>query len=232
MQMLLVDDHPLIHEALGVILASHGEGVAHESASTFEEACDRLAREPIIDLVLLDLGLPGFQGIGALTALRDRFPDQSVVVISAREESDIIHASLDAGAMGFIPKTFQPAAIRMAVRFVAAGGVFVPQQVLQGSQSGASGLPQPGSSVSDMHDPETALIDDESLRVDLGLTPRQFDVLKLLVRGMSNKRIAQILALSDNTVKAHVAAVLRTLDVSNRTEAVVMASRRGLRAVS
>ena len=232
MQMLLVDDHPLIHEALGVILSSQGEGVAHDSVSTFEEACDRLESEPVIDLVLLDLGLPGFSGIGALSALRDRFPDQSVVVISAREESDIIHASLDAGAMGFIPKTFQPAAIRMAVRFVAAGGVFVPQQVLRASSSGEAGLAPPSPSEADMPHPDTGLIDDESLRVDLGLTPRQFDVLKLLVRGMSNKRIALILELSDNTVKAHVAAVLRTLDVSNRTEAVVMASRRGLRAVS
>lgn len=228
MRMLLVDDHPLIHEALGVILSSQGEGVTHDSVSTFDEACDFLANNQDVDLVLLDLGLPGYQGIGALKALRERFQDQSVVVISAREESDIIHAALDAGAMGFIPKTFQPAAIRMAVRFVAAGGVFVPQQVLQASQLG---LPALNATAEDIPKPETGLVDDERLRLDLGLTRRQFDVLKLLVRGMSNKRIALMLDLSDNTVKAHVAAVLRTLDVSNRTEAVVTASRRGLRAV-
>lgn len=228
MRMLLVDDHPLIHEALGVILDSQGDGVSRDSASTFDEACTRLTDGPPVDLVLLDLGLPGFTGIGALSALRQHFPDQPVVVVSAREEADIIHAALDAGAMGFIPKTFQPAAIRMAVRFVAAGGIFVPQQVLHAGAGAPLAREKPEAA--DMPSPETALVDDEHLRLDLGLTPRQFDVLKLLVRGMSNKRIALILELSDNTVKAHVAAVLRNLDVSNRTEAVVMASRRGLRA--
>ena len=118
----------------------------------------------------------------------------------------------------------------MAVRFVAAGGVFVPQQVLQ--HGARSSLPMPGGNAAQIPAPETGLADDARLRTELGLTPRQFDVLKFLVRGMSNKRIALRLELSDNTVKAHVAAVLRTLDVSNRTEAVVMASRRGLRAVS
>lgn len=229
MRILLVDDHPLIHEALAVILSSQGEGLTHESASSFEQACERLNNDAGFDLVLLDLGLPGFDGIGALQSLRERFPDQSVVVISAQEGADVIHAALDAGAMGFIPKTFKPAAIRMAVRFVAAGGVFVPQQVLQ--QGGRSGLPLPSGQAANIPAPETGLADDARLRGELGLTPRQFDVLKFLVRGMSNKRIAQRLELSDNTVKAHVAAVLRTLDVSNRTEAVVMASRRGLRAV-
>ncbi|MGH1361130.1 MAG: response regulator [Burkholderiaceae bacterium] len=232
MRMLLVDDHPLIHEALGVILDSQGDDVSHDSASTFDEASARLTEDPPVDLVLLDLGLPGFSGIGALTTLREQFPDQPVVVISAREEADIIHAALDAGAMGFIPKTFQPAAIRMAVRFVAAGGVFVPQQVLQSGGAGAPPLAPDRQEAADIPQPETGLVDDERLRLDLGLTPRQFDVLKLLVRGMSNKRIALILDLSDNTVKAHVAAVLRNLEVSNRTEAVVMASRRGLRAVA
>ncbi|MGB7299926.1 MAG: response regulator transcription factor [Burkholderiaceae bacterium] len=227
MRILVVDDHPLIHEALGLIMSTYSEGVSHESAAGFAEACNRLARDPAIDLLLLDLGLPGFQAIGALTEMRSRFPEVPVVVISAREEADIIHAALDAGAMGFVPKTFKPDAIKMALRYVAAGGVFVPHQVLGTGATRHADLVD-NANASDVSVP----LSDDRVRDRLNLTPRQFEVLQLLVSGMTNKRIARKMGLSDNTIKAHVGAVLRSLDASNRTEAVVMASRHGLRVVS
>lgn len=226
MRILVVDDHPLIHEAMGLIMSTYAENVSHESASGFAEACNRLAADPLVDLILLDLGLPGFSGIGALTEIRTRFPDIPVVVISAREEADVIHAALDAGAMGFVPKTFRPDAIRMALRYVAAGGVFVPHQALGTGISAQADL-APRESDND----HVAPASDDQVRERLNLTPRQFEVLQLLVSGMTNKRIARKMGLSDNTVKAHVGAVLRSLDASNRTEAVVMASRHGLRVV-
>lgn len=226
MRILVVDDHPLIHEAMGLIMSTYAENVTHESASGFAEACNRLEADPRIDLILLDLGLPGFTGIGALTDIRERFPDIPVVVISAREEADIIHAALDAGAMGFVPKTFRPEAIRMALHYVAAGGVFVPHQAL-GTGATAQADLAPASTTGEQISPAS----DDQVRERLNLTPRQFEVLKLLVSGMTNKRIARKMGLSDNTVKAHVGAVLRSLDASNRTEAVVMASRHGLRVM-
>lgn len=231
MRILLVDDHPLIHEAFAMILAGQPDPADTLMAAGFDEACLQMAGTHPIDLVLLDLGLPGFTGIGALTAFRSRFPDTPVVVVSALQSPEVIHEALDAGAMGFIPKTFKPAAIRTALRFVAAGGVFVPEQVLDRvlmTSLADGGLPPPPPA----HGPGSMPEQDDSVRERLGLTRRQFDVLKLLVCGMTNRRIADMLELSDNTVKAHVAAVLRTLDVTNRTEAVVLASRYGLRAVS
>lgn len=226
MRILVVDDHPLIHEALRMILSEYSDNVDHESVIGFTEAGNRLARNPAIDLILLDLGLPGFTGIGALTEMRRRFPDMPVVVISACEKTDIIHSALEAGAMGFVPKTFKPSAIKSALHYVAAGGVFVPHQALGGNGD----LMKMNFPADDKREPVP--VGDEQVRDQLGLTPRQFEVLKLLVRGMTNKRIANKLGLSDNTVKAHVGAVLRSLDASNRTEAVVMASRYGLRVMS
>lgn len=228
MRILVVDDHPLIHEALRMILSEYSDTVDHESVIGFAEAGNRLARSPMIDLMLLDLGLPGFGGIDALTEMRRRFPDTPVVVISACEKADVIHSALEAGAMGFVPKTFKPSAIKTALHYVAAGGVFVPHQAL--GSNGNSELTNISFASDDKTHPMPA--NDEQVREQLGLTPRQFEVLKLLVSGMTNKRIAHKLGLSDNTVKAHVGAVLRSLDASNRTEAVVMASRYGLRVMS
>jgi DNA-binding NarL/FixJ family response regulator len=228
MRILVVDDHPLIHEALRMILSEYSDTVDHESVIGFTEAGNRLARSPVVDLMLLDLGLPGFAGIDALTEMRRRFPDTPVVVISACENADVIHSALEAGAMGFVPKTFRPSAIKTALHYVAAGGVFVPHQALGANGNGESA--KMSFPTSDESHPVPA--SDEQVREQLGLTPRQFEVLKLLVRGMTNKRIAHKLGLSDNTVKAHVGAVLRSLDASNRTEAVVMASRYGLRVIS
>lgn len=228
MRILVVDDHPLIHEALRMILTEYSDSVDHESVIGFTEACNRLERDSTIDLLLLDLGLPGFTGIGALAEMRRRFPDTPVVVISACEKADVIHAALEEGAMGFVPKTFKPSAIKTALHYVAAGGVFVPHQALGTTASGDK-MPM-NFPAEDERFPVPA--GDEKVREQLGLTPRQFEVLKLLVRGMTNKRIAHKLGLSDNTIKAHVGAVLRSLDASNRTEAVVMASRYGLRVMS
>jgi len=232
MRILVVDDHPLIHEALRMILSEYSDTVDHESVIGFTEAGNRLARSPIIDLMLLDLGLPGFGGIDALTEMRRRFPDTPVVVISACEKADVIHSALEAGAMGFVPKTFKPSAIKTALHYVAAGGVFVPHQALGGKGNGSGNGDAAGMSFPSDDEKYPMPASDEQVREQLGLTPRQFEVLKLLVSGMTNKRIAHKLGLSDNTVKAHVGAVLRSLDASNRTEAVVMASRYGLRVMS
>jgi DNA-binding NarL/FixJ family response regulator len=114
----------------------------------------------------------------------------------------------------------------MALRYVAAGGVFVPHQALGTGFSAHADL-----APSESDNGHVSPVSDDQVRERLNLTPRQFEVLQLLVSGMTNKRIARKMGLSDNTVKAHVGAVLRSLDASNRTEAVVMASRHGLRVV-
>jgi DNA-binding NarL/FixJ family response regulator len=151
------------------------------------------------------------------------------VVVSASSDPDTIIAALDLGAMGFIPKTASREVVLNAVRLVASGGVFVPVEVLRGRGPGrmasmdAATAPLPGDRAPAA--PGVA----STTTADLGLTPRQGEVLALLLKGMPNKLIARKLDIAEGTVKAHVGAVLQALNVSTRTQALITATRLGLR---
>ena len=206
MRLLLVDDHPLVFDALTLILGRLPDDISTEFLTNFGEAIDRVMRPPKIDLVLLDLGLPGHEGASALIEFRHSFPDIPVGVVSATADTDTIQSCLLAGAIGFIPKTSKAADFRAAVQTMLAGKVFTPFGVSQ------------------------AQVPDGSREVAnrFGLTDRQLDVLKLMARGKSNSAIGDELGLALNTVKVHVGAVLEKLNASNRTEAVMTARRHGL----
>jgi DNA-binding NarL/FixJ family response regulator len=167
-------------------------------AGTAEEGVAALDASPDIDLVLIDLRLPGMDGLAALAIYGERHPGVPRVLISGEDDERLVHKAFDAGASGFIPKSLPMDAVAAAIRQVLDGGVFVPT---------ASPLP-PAAAGS-------------------ALTLRQLEVLRLLGEGYTNKEIAQSLEITERTARAHVAAILQSLEVDNRTHAVVAAQRLG-----
>jgi DNA-binding NarL/FixJ family response regulator len=216
MKILVVDDHPLIREALKQVLSTLDTGIQVLEAQSAKEGFVVSEAHPDLHLILLDLGLPGEDGMEALPLFRERAPQVPVVVFSASDHPDVVKRAIDAGAMGFIPKTSSNALLVNALRFVLAGGVYLPLEVLRQPSSESGGFA--GS----------APVGSSGLR-DLGLTQRQAQVLALLVQGKSNKLICRELNLAEGTVKVHVAAVLKTLGVANRTQAVLAVSRLGIK---
>ena len=216
MKILVVDDHPLIREALKQILGTLDTGIQVIEAASADDALAISESNPNLNLILLDLGLPGKGGMEALPLLRERSPHVPVVVFSANDVPDVVRRAIDAGAMGFIPKTSSNSLLINALRFVLAGGVYLPIEVLR--QPSGSTAPFPAAAPGHAYNTR-----------DLGLTERQAQVLALLVQGMSNKMLCRELGLAEGTVKVHVAAVLKALGVASRTQAVLAVSRLGIK---
>jgi len=211
MKILVVDDHPLVVEALRAVAARLGPETAVLAATSCEAGFAIADVEPGLELVLLDLGLPGLSGIPALAAWRTRFPSVPVVVVSGTEERSAVLSAMSAGASGFIPKSSTAEVLASALQLVLAGGKYVPPQVL-GTRSSQGRASARAAAATD----------------DLGLTERQLEVLRLIAQGLSNKLICRELGLAERTVKAHVTAVLRALKVSSRTQAALAAANLGL----
>ncbi len=214
MKILVVDDHPLIGKALRDVLKQLGEDVAIIEAKSYEAAVEQASATPDINLVLLDLGLPGVSGFEALERLREQFPAIPVVVLSAQDDAQTVTGTIDRGAMGFIPKTASTEVLISALRLVLAGGVYLPQEVLRAQKAPA---PSPAQSAARAMNIE-----------DLKLTPRQADVVRVMIQGKSNKLIMRELGLAEGTVKLHMSAILRALNVDNRTQAVIAVAKLGL----
>ena len=204
-QILLVDDHPLFRGALREAVAGLFAGADVAEAGTFEEASKMLDGGSEVDLVLLDLAMPGVRGFSGLMFLRAQYPSVPVVVVSANDDPAVIRRCMDFGASGFIPKTLGIEQMRDAIKRVLGGGVWTPPDV---DLSGGS-------------DAESA-----ALMARLAtLTPQQVRVLMMLSEGMLNKQIAYELSVSEATVKAHVSAILQKLGVDSRTQAVIAAAK-------
>lgn len=237
MKVLLIDDHPLIVAALESVLRGMSEGMLVSSATDARSGREALRADPDQDLVLLDLQLGDADGFDLLTEIRATHPQVPVVVISAVERASDVIRAIDLGAMGFVPKRASHGVVLDALRQVIEGGVYVPPMSLiddpartaagtcpSGSGSGSGVAHGAGGLGSDMRHPAPATLGS------LGLTPRQTDVLALLLKGLSNKLIARELDVSVETVKDHVAAVLRSLKVASRTQAVIAVSQMLQRA--
>lgn len=199
----IADDHPIMRAALRTALQALGPGTHFVEASDTPATFSLVAEHEHLDLLLLDLNMPGARGLDTVRAVRQRAPQLPVAVVSAEQQSGTAAALLALGVAGFIPKSDPPDVIVSAVRLVLAGGVYVPPHLLQGYAS-----PAPPTAA------ETG-----------GLTTRQLEVLRLLAQGKSNKMIARELGVTEGTVKVHLLAVFRTLDVRNRTAAVLAARR-------
>ena len=214
MKILVVDDHPLILEALKQVLRDLQPEIEVAEARDAVQALEEADAHPDLSLVLLDLTLPKTHGLELLAELRSRRPEVPVVVLSATEDRETVLRAINDGAMGFIPKTSRTEVLIAALRLVFSGGVYLPPSVFAGTAHAVS-EPRPAATA---RSPREA-----------GLTERQSQVLALLVQGKSNKLICRALDLAEGTVKIHVTAILRALNVSNRTEALVAVSRMGLR---
>jgi DNA-binding NarL/FixJ family response regulator len=210
MRTLLVDDHALFREGLSLLMAHRFPGLRLAEVGTLEAALVHLSSPDASRLVLLDLALPDSQGLDGLRRVREVAPSAVVVVLSADASAPTVLAALDAGAAGFIPKSADARALQAGLQAVLAGGVALPPAVLGGM------VAPPSPPLTPTAEP-------------LGLSPRQADVLALLIEGRSNKLICRELGLSESTVKTHLASIFRKLDVGTRTQAVVAAARLGLR---
>jgi DNA-binding NarL/FixJ family response regulator len=226
MKVLLIDDHPLILSALQTVIQGLGDDVSVLGAESAAAARKALVDHADLDLVLLDLQLGDANGFDLLADFRRDYPALPVVVISASDRgSDVIRA-IDMGAMGFVPKRASNDTLFDALRMVMSGGIYVPPMALG---MGGSAPPSHGGGHGSLHDVGHSANQSEFQKApsfaSLGLTPRQSDVLGLLLQGKPNKLIARDLNLSVETVKDHVAAVLRSLGVNSRTQAVLAVSQ-------
>ena len=239
MKVLLIDDHPLILSALQSVIEGLGTDTTVVGAGSAREARDTLKADAEFDLVLLDLHLGDADGFDVLTDLRSKHPAVPVVVVSASDRSSDVIRAIDAGAMGFVPKRASHETLFEALHVVMSGGIYVPPMTMGSEPTapklGGDTVPSVLRRVGDHADDSDFQSGSTTpVMADLGLTPRQTDVLALLLKGYSNKLIARELNLSVETVKDHVAAVLRTLGVSSRTQAVLavsqMSNQGGLQA--
>ncbi|MDC8784306.1 response regulator [Roseateles koreensis] len=229
MRVLLIDDHPLILSALKVLIEGFDKGIQVELAESAAEARQMLQTHQQVDLVLLDLQLGDANGFDVLDELRLSYPDLPVVVISGSELATDAIRAIDQGAMGFIPKRHSCELLAQALQLVMSGGIYVP--ALNLDDDAALDGAGPSAAPSFVRGcPEEFLAPSAQTRIDLAslsLTRRQTDVLALLLQGKPNKLIARDLGLSVETIKDHVAAVLKALGVGTRTQAVLAV---GLRA--
>ena len=211
MKLLIVDDHHLIREGLKPVLRRLGDGEEAQvfEAANFEDALRIAGEQPDLDLVVLDFHLPRVEGFAALNDLQERHPGLPIVLMSGADDPALMRQAIDHGALGFIPKSSGSEVILNALRLVLSGGTYLPREIMSAPKAAAVAAPAPLS----------------GRLKDLGLTPRQTDVLELLVAGKSNKAICRELDLSEGTVKTHIQAVFKALDVSSRVQAVNAVNR-------
>ena len=225
MKILIADDHRLVIEAVKAKLSELGAGIEFVLALSVDELLAGATDD--LDLALIDLNMPGADGQAHIDEIRRRHPAVPVIVLSGYEDPSIMRSALERGVLGFIPKAYSPDVMLSAVRLVLAGGVYVPPMMLTAlppgivagvsPSSAAAGEPFARGGGNGGGGTQTL----EHLRSVL--TERQVEVLQLLSQGKPNKLIGRSLGISEGTVKIHLAAIFRPLNVRNRTEAVVAA---------
>ena len=207
MRFLIVDDHPALREGVGAILRQTADGAEVLHADNGASALATIARRPDINVVFLDLMLPGQGGLAVLEELGALYPGLPVIMLSSSEDPTDVRRALAQGALGYVPKSASSATLLAALQLVLAGEIYVPPFVVQETSG---------------HEPVAAGEDGAAL------TERQIEVLKLIDAEMTNKQIAHRLIVSEKTVKAHVTAIFRALRVASRAEAVRAAKGQAL----
>ncbi|MDQ2953506.1 MAG: response regulator transcription factor [Pseudomonadota bacterium] len=204
-RLVIADDHPLFRGALREAVSGLVERTEIAEAGTIDEVARLLDSDGDVDLILLDLTMPGVRGFSGLMYLRAQFPSVPIVIVSANDDPAVIRRCMDFGASGFIPKTLDIEGMRAAITRVLKGGIWTPPDVdlETGSDAQASAL----------------------MARLATLTPQQVRVLMMLSEGLLNKQIAYELGVSEATVKAHVSAILQKLGVESRTQAVIAAAK-------
>ena len=204
-RFVIADDHPLFRGAMSAAVSGLFDRVDIAEAGSFDEVAELLERDSEVDLILLDLTMPGVRGFSGLMYMRAQYPSVPVVVVSANDDPAAIRRCMEFGASGFIPKTLGVETMRIAISRILNGGVWTPPDV--DLQAGS--------------DAETTAMMSRMAT----LTPQQVRVLMMLSEGLLNKQIAYQLSVSEATVKAHVSTILQKLGVESRTQAVIAAAK-------
>jgi len=206
MKVLIADDHSLFREGLRHVLDALGQSLTILEAADGQHTLALAQLHPDLDLLLLDLDMPGMHGFDALDVLGERYPTLAVVILSASNQRSDMQLAMDKGAMGFIPKSSTGATMISALQLVLSGNVYIPEEIYAHTVN------------------LNRVLRDNS--IEQKLTRRQREVYTLMQLGQPNKLIAAQLRLAEATVKMHVSAILKALDVSNRTQAVVAMEAR------
>lgn len=210
MKTLLADDHPLMREGVKQVLSQLEPPVEIVDAHDYPSLFAQTAQHADLDLAVVDLNMPGFVGMRGIAQYRSRFPDIPLVVLSASESPHDVRSALEAGALGYIPKSAPAPVMLAALRQVLAGDLYVPDCL---------GHAPPAPVSADAGTPDLTPLKG------LGLTARQIEVAALLAQGHANKTIGVMLSMSESTVKVHNTEIFKALGVSNRTEAVIEIQR-------
>ncbi len=218
MNIVVADDHSLIREGLERTLKSVKPNTVIHHAQDRDSVLSLLEQINKIDLILLDLFMPGANGFALLETICKTYKTIPVIVISSAEEPENMRKAIDCGAAGFIPKSATTEIMINAINLVCSGGVYLPVNILQYQDN----------KTPHQKNTDTVSLIDETLDASLKLTKRQKEVLELMAKGLANKEIARALSLSEHTIKIHVTAILRLFNAENRTEAVVMAHTAGI----
>ena len=211
MHVVLADDHRLVADALILYLTKLRSDIEVTRAGNFEDAMERISESTDLDFVILDMAMPGMDGLDGLKLMRAQFPDLTIVMLSGVASPQDVREALDQGAAGFIPKHLSGEVMLGALELILSGGTYVPAMALaEGSAEALAGA--------------QGLAADNALTA---LTPREREVVSLLIEGRSNKSIARRFGVTPNTVAYHVKGVFRKLDAHNRTQVVAAAIRFG-----
>jgi DNA-binding NarL/FixJ family response regulator len=205
-KLLVVDDHAMVRQGLCALLARALPEAELAEAADSAQALALAASAPDLDVVFLDLAMPGMDGLAALAELTRLRPDLPVIVLTAAEDAELARQAFDAGALGYVPKSATGDVLLAALNLVLQGEVFVPSLMVRPGAAGAAAQ-EPGA---------------------VGLTSRQAEVLRHLAEGVSNREIAERLGVSEKTVKGHMTGLLRALSAEGRQEAVRAARAGGL----
>jgi DNA-binding NarL/FixJ family response regulator len=213
MNLLLVDDHTLLRDGLRSLLSNLSQSLIIHEAASLEDAIKQ-CETTTFQMVLLDLGLSTSRGLDTLITFRNAVPAVAVIVLSGDQDSRLIRAAIDCGAVGFVPKSHSSDLMIAALRVVLSGGIYLPPHVIDADERGIDADSQSAA-------------DNAFAR----LTTRQQEVAKHLLQGSPNKVIARELGLSEGTVKAHVSAIFQIIGARNRVEAVMLAARSQIKLI-
>lgn len=211
MHILIADDHALLRSGLGLVLKNAFADVEVLESADLPQTLELLRQNPGIDVILLDLKMPGMNGFEGLRQVKQLAARTPIAILSAYSDRELISEALRAGAKGYIPKASSDSVLRHAIPLLKEGGTYIPPEILAAEDATPKGA-------------AADLAEDSPLR---RLTPRQLDTLALLAEGCSNKEIARRLGVIESTVKTHVKIILRKLGVANRTQAAMLASQEG-----
>ncbi len=220
MKILIADDHELFLKGLALVLSDYRQNMEIITAKSYTEVFNVISQQKNFDLVLTDLAMPGAYWLEALKKIHVELPETPVIILSAVFEKEIIKKSINIGAAGYISKTAPNQEILQAIDLVLAGGVYIPQDLLD---------KEPDANLDLLEQEEHDLnAQAEFSETTSALSPRQRDVLQLIAKGMSNKQIAFELGITEGTVKLYVTAILKLLGVYNRTAALIKAKEWGI----